>query len=211
METKMIENKVFCVGFQKTGTSSLRDALRSLGYKVAGVYGRGQDLASLQATYVEEGLRLAHEYDAVQDMPWPLIFRELDGAFPGSKFILLEREEESWFRSIAGHFGEQPDAMQELIYGADAGAPLGNKARYLEVYERHNEAVRAYFAERPQDFLVMNLQNGDGWNELGRFLGVAVPDGPFVKTNTAQQRRSLFQRIRGKLFKMGLPVGTMHG
>ena len=116
METKMIENKVFCVGFQKTGTSSLRDALRLLGYKVAGVYGRGQDLASLQASYVEDGLRLAHEHDAVQDMPWPLIFRELDSAFPASKFILLEREAESWFGSIAGHFGDQPrrDAATDI-------------------------------------------------------------------------------------------------
>ena len=65
--------------------------------------------------------------------------------------------------------------------------------------------------ERPDDFLVMNLENGDGWKELGGFLGVAVPDGPFVKTNTARQRRSLFQRIRGKLYKLGLPVGTIHG
>lgn len=207
----MIENKVFCVGFQKTGTSSLRDALRLLGYRVAGVYGRGQDVASLQASYVEEGLRLAQEYDAVQDMPWPLIYRELDQAFSGSKFILLDRDSESWFRSISGHFGEQPDAMQQLIYGLDAGAPLGNKARYVEVYERHNAAVRAYFAERPRDLLIINLEKGDGWKELGEFLGVAVPEGPFVKTNTAEQRRSLFERIRGRLYKLGLPVGTMHG
>lgn len=207
----MKETKVFCIGFQKTGTSSMRDALRQLGYRVAGVYGREGTLAELHRSYVEDGLALVREYDAVEDMPWPLLFRELDAAFPGSKFILTLRDTDRWYKSIARHFGSSPHHIQQLTYGADAPAPVGHEARYREVYEAHNAAVRQYFADRPADLLVMQLENGDGWEKLGAFLGVPVPQGPFIRTNTAGQRSSLVQRIRKKLYRLGVPVGVMDG
>ena len=34
----MKNQKVFCIGFHKTGTTSMRDALNILGYKVAGAW-----------------------------------------------------------------------------------------------------------------------------------------------------------------------------
>jgi len=206
-----MKTKVFCIGFQKTGTSSLRDALQQLGYEVVGVYGRNQSLVHLRETFVAQGLELARRYDAVEDMPWPLIFRELDEAFPASRFILTRRETDRWYRSIAGHFGANPYHIQQLTYGDDAPAPVGHEARYRAVYEAHNAAVLDHFAERPDDLLVMDLEKGDGWDELGAFLKVAVPGGPFVRTNSSDQRRSLVQRVRRKLNRLGLPVNTMDG
>lgn len=203
--------KVFCIGFQKTGTSSMRDALQRLGYRVIGVYGRNQTLAQLRETYVEQGIALARQHDAVEDMPWPLIFRELDAAFPGSRFVLTLRDTDRWYRSIAGHFGANPYHIQQLTYGEDAPAPVGHEQRYRQVYEAHNTAVRKYFAGRPQDLLVMELEKGDGWAKLGEFLGVPVPEGPFVRTNTSGQRSSLLERVRKKLYRIGVPVGTMDG
>jgi len=189
----------------------MRDALQQLGYRVAGVYGRDKALGQLRRTYVQEGLALAREYDAVEDMPWPLIFRELDVAYPGSKFILTLRDTDRWYRSIAGHFGANPYHLQQLTYGDDAPAPVGHEARYREVFEAHNAAVQSYFAQRPGDLLVMELEKGDGWEKLGAFLGVPVPDGPFVRTNTSSQRRTILNRLRSRLNRIGLPVGTMDG
>ncbi len=207
----MKTTKVFCIGFQKTGTSSMRDALQQLGFRVAGVYGRDKTLAELRRTYVAEGLKLAESYDSVEDMPWPLIYRELDTAFPGSKFVLTVRDTDKWYRSIASHFGANGYHIQQLTYGEDAPAPVGHEQRYREVYERHNREVLDYFAGRPDDLLVMELEKGAGWAELGSFLQVPVPDGPFVRTNTSRQRGTLVERIRKKLFRMGIPVGTMDG
>ncbi|MEL7319154.1 MAG: sulfotransferase, partial [Pseudomonadota bacterium] len=45
--------KVFCIGFQKTGTSSLREALTRLGYRVTGVFGRDMALEELRETFVQ--------------------------------------------------------------------------------------------------------------------------------------------------------------
>jgi hypothetical protein len=205
----MTRPKVFCIGFQKTGTSSMRDALQQLGYRVTGVFGRETPLAELRETFVATGLTIAERFDAVEDMPWPLMFRELDAAFPGSRFILTLRDTDRWYSSIAAHFGPKGYHIQQLTYGDDAATPVGHEERYKQVYEAHNAAVTDYFADRPQDLLVMRLEQGDGWDQLGAFLGEPVPGGPFVMTNTSRQRRSLGARIRKKLNRMGLPVRVL--
>lgn len=197
--------KIFCIGFQKTGTSSLRDALSEVGYSVTGVFGRDVGLGELRETYIERGLSIAEQYDAVEDMPWPLMFRELDAAFPGAKFILTMRETDRWYHSIASHFGANPYHIQQLTYGEDAAAPVGNEARYREVYEAHNSTVREYFADRPDDLLEFWLERGHGWDELAAFLGRGdMPTGAFVHTNSQSQRMSLYNRIRRKLDRMGV-------
>lgn len=192
--------KVFCIGFQKTGTSSLNQALTQLGYSVVSYYGDGLSYAQLRESYVRLGLELAAQHDAVEDMPFPLIFRELDEAFPGAKFILTQRETERWFASVLKHFGKKPNARRKLIYGEDAPFPDGNKERYCAVYEAHNSDVREYFSDRSEDLLVLNLEEGHGWKELGDFLGRSdVPDGAFVHANKANKRDTIGYRT--KIFK----------
>ena len=203
------QRKVFCIGFQKTGTSSMRDALELLGYRVTGAFGFDDSLDELRRTHVERGIEIARRYDAVEDMPWALMFRELDAAFPGSRFILTVREEDAWFRSIAGHFGANPSPIQMLTYGEDAPAPVGHEAAYRARYRAHNDAVRTYFSGRPDDLLVMELARGDGWHKLCPFLGEPAPDKPFPVTNTAAQRSSPLNRIRKKLWRMGLPIKVL--
>jgi hypothetical protein len=194
--------KVFCVGFQKTGTTSMAAALEMLGYRTASIFGRDWPLAELRRSYVSRGLELARGYDAVQDMPWPLMYRELDRAFPGARFILTWRETDRWLASIVGHFGASPAVLQQLTYGEDAPCPVGHEARYREVYDRHNQEVRAYFRDRPGDFLEMNLSRGDGWEPLCAFLGEPVPAAPFPRTNSAETRKSVGRRIQRRIKRL---------
>ncbi|NVE95725.1 hypothetical protein HUO12_12530 [Altererythrobacter sp. JGD-16] len=197
------QSKVFCIGFQKTGTTSMNKALSLLGYRVKSVFGRDLTLESLSEQYVRHGLEIAAGYDAVEDMPWPLLFRELDSRFPGSKFILTVRDTNSWFNSIADHFGTAPDVMQQLTYGADAPYPVGHETRYRGVYEAHNEIVREYFADRPSDLLQMDLATGHGWAELGSFLNrTDTPEGPFIRANSKEERESLSYRLKRKVQRM---------
>lgn len=198
----MTRPKVFCIGFQKTGTTSLYAALTTLGYRTAAVVGRDLTAERLEAEGAALCIETMRDYDAAQDMPWPLFFRELDAAFPGSKFILTVREPESWFRSIEGHFGANPDEMQAFAYGRDAAAPAGNKARYLEVYARHERDVRAHFIERPHDLLVMDLERGDGWAALCEFLGAPVPSEEFPMRNRSSDRKRLSFRLRRKISRI---------
>lgn len=200
-----IARKVFCIGFQKTGTTSLRDAFIHLGYRYHGPVGRTMSLDQLQSGLLQRATAVAREHDVVADMPWPLLYREMDAAFPGSRFILTLRDTDSWLRSISEHFAGNPHALQQLTYGEDAPAPVGNEQRYREVYERHNREVQEYFADRPGDLLVMNLQNGDGWAELAAFLQIeGAPTGPFARANTGAARNLLWRRIRGRLRRLGM-------
>ncbi len=198
--------KVFCVGFQKTGTTSLEIALARLGYRVAKSYGLELSLEALRREHLERGMALLESHDAVEDVPWNIMFRDLDAAFPDAKFILTLRDRESWLRSICGHFGATPHPMQQFVYGEDAPCPIGHEARYQQVFDAHNAAVRAHFAGRPGKLLELNIMGGEGWPELCAFLGATAPDEPFPKLNTSGRRRSLKRRILRRLRGWGLPV-----
>ena len=181
----MSQAKLFGVGFHKTGTTSLADALRILGYRVTGPNGVMDPEIATNA--LPMALRLVEEYDAFQDNPWPLLFRELDRRFPGSKFVLTERPTRTWIASVVKHFGDRSTPMREWIYGV--GAPRGHEGIFVARYERHNEEVRAYFADRPDDLLVLRVTEGDGWDKLCAFLGRAVPSAAFPHSNPATTKR----------------------
>ena len=172
------KNKVFCIGFHKTGTKSLGQALRILGYRVTGPNGAREPGIGSQA--LSMALALATEFDAFNDNPWPLLYQELDATFPGSRFILTMREPSRWIASVVAYFGDEETPMREWVYGH--GAPRGFEADYLARYSRHSEEVMLYFAGR-DDLLVMDLENGDGWEKLCGFLEAFVPATAFPHEN----------------------------
>jgi hypothetical protein len=177
--------KVFGIGFHKTGTKSLGLALRKLGYSV-----RSATLikdTDLENSAWEKASRLIEMFDAFEDNPWPILFKEIYAYRPDSKFILTIRSTDSWLRSVTDHFGEDTTPMREWIYGA--GSPVGNQAVYRERYDRHNREVREFFADKPGSLLVMDFAAGDGWQKLCEFLGETnVPAKRFPHKNSKGSR-----------------------
>ena len=96
-------------------------------------------------------------HDAFEDNPWPILYKQMDKAFPGSKFIATWRDPEAWFSSVERHFGSDSTRMREWIYGSGYGAPAGNRKVYIERYLRHYREVEAYFRDRPGDYLRLDL------------------------------------------------------
>ncbi|MEL7208027.1 MAG: sulfotransferase family protein [Actinomycetota bacterium] len=189
--------KVLGVGFHKTGTSSLGAALGRLGHRVAGPFGvRDPDIATHAWP---EARRRLERVDAVQDNPWPLLFRELDEYVPDARFVLTLRDEDAWWASVLAHFGGVSTPMREWIYGEGNGDPVGNEAVYRERYRAHEEQVRAHFADRPGDLLVLSLDAGDGWPELCRFLDEPIPSGEFPHANRGGRARTALNRARARL------------
>lgn len=187
--------KVFGIGFHKTGTTSLAHALTTLGYTVAGPNGLNDpDIASNAHTLA---YAIAERFDAFQDNPWPVLYREMDKRYPGSKFILTLRPTDAWIQSQVKHFGETTSPMREWIYGA--GCPKGNEDVYIARYERHNREVLDYFSQRPDHLLVFHLSAGTGWDEICAFLGKPVPSVPFPHSNRAVDRESHPESVRERL------------
>jgi hypothetical protein len=177
-------NKVFCIGFHKTGTKSIGSALSTLGYRVCGPTGvRDPDIAKNIGTHIEKAL---DQFDAFQDNPWPIVFDSLDTMVPGSKFILTLRPEEQWISSIVSHFGNLDTAMREWIYSV--GHPQGHEKLYLQRYRDHNRDVIDYFKERESDLLVLNLAQDFTWQKLCEFLDKPLPHLPFPFINHKNDR-----------------------
>ena len=130
--------KIFGIGFQKTGTSSLNRALALLGFNAAGgIRINHPKGVAIEPPLTKEkilpiALAQAVEADAFSDNPWPLLIRELDTEFPGAKFILTQRDPDRWLASMVRHFGDTPNDVTQWIYGVPF--PKGNEVRCLHVY-----------------------------------------------------------------------------
>jgi hypothetical protein len=120
-------------------------------------------------------------HDAFQDNPWPIIYHEMDEKYPGSKFILTLRPTDQWINSAVNHFQSTVRPMHNWIYGV--GFPKGNESIWIERFERHNQEVQEYFKNRPDDLLVINLFEGDGWREICPFLGKKTLRSKFPHSN----------------------------
>jgi hypothetical protein len=81
--------RIWGIGLTRTGTTSLNTALNLLGYK------------SIHWPTTAELLN--GNLQAATDESVGVVFKYLDFRHPGSKFILTERDEESWIRSTAAH------------------------------------------------------------------------------------------------------------
>lgn len=195
--------KVFGIGFQKTGTSSLGRALELLGYRVGGYWDfrdLAQDTGLTMERLVERAMVLSTQYDALKDTPWPVMFREMDRAYPGSKFIHIVRDTDSWLKSASLDFGKHPNALHRVIYGCDC--PVGNERVWTDRYERHNAEVREYFRGRESDFVSLHMNQGEvGWDPVCRLLGLSVPDvaWPHVNRISTKKRQMFVGRVARKL------------
>ena len=194
--------KVFCIGFHKTGTTSLALALRQLGYSVTGP--NGVNDPNIAENVHQMAHALVEKYDAFQDNPWPLLYKDLDARYPHSKFVLTVRPTDAWIRSQVRHFGTDETPMRKWIYGV--GAPEGNESLYVERYETHNREVLSHFKDRPTDLLVMNLGAGYSWEKLCAFLEKPIPAEPFPHANKSEDREKrnrLGRRLLHRLAKIG--------
>jgi hypothetical protein len=197
----MSQAKVFGIGFQKTGTTSLGVIFDALGFRVAG-YNEFRHLAQRETLEIAEvealALEIAQGVDAVKDSPWPIFYRQLDQAFPGSKFIHVTRDPKAWIASAVNDFGDRPNALREVIYGSRA--PKGNEAAWLARYTRHNQEVQAYFAGRAADYLHIRLEDGVSYEKVCDFLGLPrIGRGvPVANTRLRKKLKMIWWRLSGQ-------------
>jgi hypothetical protein len=187
--------KVFCVGYNKTGTTSIAKALSDLGL-IVGVQRLGELLLHDWARRDFRRLFLyCRTAQAFQDVPFslPFTFQALDQRFPGSKFILTMRDSpEQWYDSLThflaakfgnGHLPTSDDLKSAgyikkgYMYEANRllrvtpEDDLFNKELLIADYNAHNNAILQYFRHRPEDVLVLNVAEPGAYDQLCRFLG----------------------------------------
>ena len=132
--------KIFCIGFYKTGTTSLYHALKILGYRTIngdkpGSYPGADDGASLipQMDAGDYKLHTFEKFDAFTDAPYLWIWREIYPQFPEARYILTVRDEEPWLASCVRFYrGRRIRPMMIWQFGKHAD-PSHDEASRLGV------------------------------------------------------------------------------
>jgi hypothetical protein len=179
-------NKIFNIGLNRAGTTSLAEALRLLGFSTAHYRHRGVRLYDLIIHNARRGRRLfdglEEQCDAFSDFAGRHFYAELDRQYPGSKFILTTRELDGWLDSRE---------RKVLLNRARPDYRYGFLAIDREGWARERAAyvsrLQAHFAGRPGDLLVIDIPAGEGWDRLCPFLGVPAPDRPFPWQNRSNR------------------------
>ncbi|MBT8123398.1 MAG: hypothetical protein KJO81_01075 [Gammaproteobacteria bacterium] len=201
------EIKYFCVGRNKTGTSSLMKAFEDLGFIVGNQ--RAAELLTDRYYFFEKFdpiIEFCKSAQVFQDIPfsYPETFKHLDRAFPNSKFILsIRNDAEQWYRSItkfhAKMFGNGSIPTSEdllnatyirkgfmyntiKIHGTPEDDPY-NKEIMIAHYNRYNQSVIDYFKDRPNDLLVLNLAEKGAYQYFIDYIGMQSPFPDFPWEN----------------------------
>lgn len=128
-------NKIFCISFQRTGTTSVGGFFRDHGFKVAGYeYARSMKWSEQRFTGNIEAIFKSEEFKnhrVFEDNPWWELdfYKILYHRFPNSKFILFTRDPDKWFDSMISH---------------SEGKTLGNTFRHSKLYRREIEYFNLY-------------------------------------------------------------------
>ena len=80
-------------------------------------------------------------------------------------------------------------------YAGELRISSGNKAIFIERYEKHNRDVDEYFRNRPDDLLVLDISR-HGWTELCSFLDKPVPNVRFPHVNKGSRLTKEGRRLR---------------
>lgn len=162
-------NKLFVIGLPRTGTTSVCAALLDEGFKVA------------HTAFSKHSFTLA---DVVADTPCYCDFQQLDGLFPGSKFINLERDMDSWLPSIQmllkkispyiqtdGKFNPILKRCYNQTFALSDTQGLPSEEQLKTCYTKHQQQIIQYFENR-KDCISINISESNSYQQMLDFLGI---------------------------------------
>jgi len=196
--------KLIVAGLPKTGTNSLAKGLQMLGYRV-------YDTKDNYTHFYEQWMRIMdrgglpvdfrdmyHDIDASLDVPVVYYWEEILKAFPGTKIILMVRDnEEVWCKSMVHQlrslsqcglfslstvfspscrkFQDFLNRALRLVFGIEPirrGCAYEANEQALKItYRNHNARVM----QIAQDHQLLVFNCNEGWGPLCSFLGVHQP------------------------------------
>lgn len=203
-----IQNRIFCVGLNKTGTSTMKRCYDILGLlpvaspttfsakqrRVVSRFKRDRNYSPV--------LELAEQFSAFEDRPWNMwsMYRQLDERFPDSRFILTWRDPDSWWRSVEQWITVTKPQTRNL-YQLHLRASSAEREAMLDGYLRYNTEVEEYFSGTGR-LLKIDFEAGEGWQELCTFLNMPIPERDFPHINrrsyssTDADRRNNRRRLK---------------
>ena len=183
--------KVLGMGFPKTGTNSLKEALGVFGLKVEHYPGEYHRRMMLHGDF-----SWPEDYEGLVNTG-ENYYRTLHRIYGDEmRFILTTRETESWAESLRKWWlrgGDKTskwchlDELRRLDRVRVFGTGIFNYDHMVSIYEQHNDSARAYFADKPNFIeLPVELTDDEKWLRLSGLFGMETPLMPYPVKNRAR-------------------------
>lgn len=190
--------RIFGIGANKTGTTSLKAGMQELGFIVGDQHTAENLIDDWAKRDFKRIIKYCKTAEFFQDVPFslPYTYIVLDQVFKGSKFILTVRNSpEDWYNSLVrfhskiwGKGDGTPPNKQELqeafyiykgrpwhvnrLIGITPVEDLYNREILISAYVNRNHSIKEYFKHRPDDLLILNVADENAYTDLCSFLGV---------------------------------------
>jgi hypothetical protein len=217
-----IEGKIFCISMQRNGTSSVGDFLEQYGLTRIGSPVSNKNKWPLYWLYGDfDSIISSSEFlstDVFEDDPWwfPEFYRYIYHNVPGSRFILLDRDSDSWFKSMITHSNGYTPGITEIhakIYRRendyywlkDNISKFGGKrnqemvlydkaGHYKAVYEQYNQGVKDFFEKKaPESLFYAELGDKELWTRLAEWLNLPTINDAKTNVHTHKSRGEYIQ------------------
>ncbi len=189
--------KVICIGANKTGTTSLNQLFINQGYRCGDQLQGEMLIKHYAAGNWKPIIDLVATADFFQDLPFSAMhtYKHVAHHYPGAKFILtLRSSADEWYESLlryhATKFGDGVHApnkaqLEAATYRYPGFAWDANRALYTSPesdpyhrptlvawYENHLAEARVFFAERPGQFLEIEISDAQAAAKIAFFAGL---------------------------------------
>jgi len=183
--------RVFCVGSNKTGTTSIEHAVKQFGLspipsdKAYGLYlggGLNHSKENMVELFKKFELR-KYKYNFFSDIPFNLLesHKMLYELFPDSYFILLTRDANKWFNSVLNWIKQlKCQTMYNWVWGIEF--TVANRTEIIDRYHKRNNGIIQFFNHSPK-FLVLDIDEEYKYPKICKFLNKEIINKPFPYKN----------------------------
>jgi hypothetical protein len=191
-------NKIFCIGMNKTGTSSLHQAFLNLGYK--SIHQIPDNISVKDRPIISKKINNNIRYLLKNNKPplsnidnytvymdiLPIVqnFKIFNQWYPGSKFIYTDRNTDEWIQSRIKHIERNIKKKEKNVY--DGPFLTIDEEEWRKEKEEHYNDVMSYFKDNLSNLLIMDICSGDGYEKLCPFLNIPILKETFPKENVSK-------------------------
>lgn len=163
-----MENKIFCIGLPKTGTTSFASSLQKEGYNLIGWPWNSETIKELKMGNFN--LSILKSCDGLQDMIPAIYYKEIYNFYPNSKFVLTTREKKEWLLSCDNWWKKQKlntfekyNSSENLRFLKPSlfGTYFYSQERFSNVYDTHRREVEHFFSNKKNQLLILPLELSD--------------------------------------------------
>ncbi|KAJ6523392.1 hypothetical protein DFH09DRAFT_198369 [Mycena vulgaris] len=228
---RTVPMKVLVLGYPRTGTASMREALQILGYSdvhhMNSIFSNPPEAdmwtEAINGRFFGQGKpygrtewdQLLGRCQAVTDTPAAMFAEDLISAYPDAQVILGVRDVDEWWKSFAGSIGTVVKSRRYHLAAYLDPHGLGKVARLGRLIVSviigpvaTEEAAKTRYIEyysKVRSIVpkerLLEHEVKEGWTPLCAFLGKEVPDVEFPRTNDRKMLHDRFEATMDVIFR----------